>query len=488
MQQIKSLVVTTPFLNSERPPISGATICAVLEGCGHKVTAWDANIKFYKHIGANNFFNLQNKFIGITDVHKDDFEIVKNFLSLYNFKNYDYICVSVFSRWSLQWAEILLEHIKNVNPFAKIIVGGSGVTTKHNKQAFGEYALKHELCHYYIQGEGEVALKELINGNTTYAGINGRDPIQLTNLDNLPLPNYAYYNLEDYDYAGEGGKNLSIYGSRGCVRNCSFCNVPVYWPKFRWRTGEHIAEELIKHYENYGVTNFYFTDSLVNGNLKEYKKLHETLAKKNLPKFHIAGYAIIRPKHQHSAEFFDMLAHNGTHFWSVGVEHGADAPRLDMGKKFTNSDIDWHLEQSYRIGLQNNFLMLPTWVTETYQDHIEYMETFPRWQKYVATGTISAFYIAEFVMALKGTPLLGQDYELQMYDGEQDIDEEIFWMNLKNKNLTFNERFRRTIAIHEQAVKYKYPVTNLFNRLQTLISTIEKYNKNKFEIDNFFNN
>mgnify|MGYP003346163800 CR=1 FL=1 len=148
------------------------------------------------------------------------------------------------------------------------------------------------------------------------------------------ISNYDFYNLDEYDYLRPDDRDLFIYGSRGCVRKCSFCNVPTLWPQFRWRTGENLADELTKNYEKYGITNFFFTDSLMNGNLKEFYALHESLARRNLPKFDFSGFAIIRPKKQHTVELFDMLKSSGRHFWNVGVEHGSDAVRHDMKKKF----------------------------------------------------------------------------------------------------------------------------------------------------------
>jgi radical SAM superfamily enzyme YgiQ (UPF0313 family) len=72
--------------------------------------------------------------------------------------------------------------------------------------------------------------------------------------------------------------------------------------------------------------------------------------------FKWGGFSIIRPKTAHPAELFDQMKEAGAHFWSVGVETGVDRIRLDMQKHFTNDDVDWHLEQSQRIGLQNLFL------------------------------------------------------------------------------------------------------------------------------------
>jgi radical SAM superfamily enzyme YgiQ (UPF0313 family) len=73
---------------------------------------------------------------------------------------------------------------------------------------------------------------------------------------------------------------------------------------------------------------------------------------------------------------FDMIKEAGGRFWSLGIETGVDRIRYEMKKKFTNDDVDWHLEQSQRIGLQNLFLMIPTWPSETSEEHSEYLKIF----------------------------------------------------------------------------------------------------------------
>jgi radical SAM superfamily enzyme YgiQ (UPF0313 family) len=479
MVKPKTLVITPPFLESFRPPISGAMICSILEECDHEVVAWDANIKFYNQIGYVKFYKLRNQFLGLEDLSKEHVDLSNEFINSYDFSKFDNICVSIFSSWSHAFTELLLERIRQANSSINIVLGGAGITQTYNKKPFGALMLEKKLCDYYIDGEGEIALPELFKGNITYSGINGTVPIQIEDINSLPIPNYDYYDLDEYDYLSEDNRDLFIYGSRGCVRKCSFCNVPTLWPSFRWRTGENIATELVRNYEKYGITNFFFTDSLMNGNLKEFYILHETLAKKNLPRFDFSGYAIIRPKRQHTTEMFDILKNNGRHFWNVGVEHGSDAVRHDMRKKFNNDDIDWHLEQSYRIGLKNNLLLLPTWVTETEENHREYLDVFPRWQKYVATETISSVVISPLLFAIRDTPLGSHDYHLDFYEEKDESLRSIFWMNNNNKELDFNERFKRSISVYEQAVKYKYPVLQAEQKLMQLITVMQKYNEIK---------
>ena len=97
-----------------------------------------------------------------------------------------------------------------------------------------------------------------------------------------------------------------IAASRGCVRKCSFCNVPDLWPKFRMRSPESIVAE-IKHNADQGAKVFQFTDSLINGDLKKWRKINYALAElredKKYQDLRYLGQFICRPRKQQTEEF-----------------------------------------------------------------------------------------------------------------------------------------------------------------------------------------
>lgn len=479
---MKTLVITPPFLEPFRPPISGATICAVAESAGHDVVAWDPNIEIFNQVGYSDFYNYRLQFIGLKDLDPDAESFLKDFYLNYNYSSFDYILISVFSSRETKSTEILLNIIKSQNVKAKIVIGGSGIESTKGGKRFADRMLDSKLCDYYVIGEGEYALLELFKENINYPGINGKPPVQINDIDSLPTPNYDFYKREMYDYQLPDQPDLFIYGSRGCVRKCTFCDVATFWPKFRYRSGKNLANEIIKNYEKYGISRYFFVDSLMNGSLKAYREFYNELSKQsNLPKFHFAGYAIIRPKNQHPEELFDMMHETATHFWSVGVEHGSEAMRDDMKKKFSNDDIEYHLEQSERIGLANHWLLMPTWVSEKIEHHNEYLDMFRRWQRYVATGVIASATLAPAVMALNNTPLTNDNHHYNLDFDPKYIDDiqEYLWFNKDNPELDEKERFRRSLAIWQQAIKYKWPIQEAEQKLLTLHSLIKKVNQYK---------
>ena len=470
----KTLIINPPFLEPHRPPISCAVIAEVARLAGHQVQVLDINIDFFNFVGHNNFSKYQTDYLFNNDkstISKLN-EFVYDQLTKDVLSQFDWVLVSCFSSWEWPITEIVLQHCKN-SCSAKIVVGGPGISGK------SEYLLSNNIVDYCVDGEGELALKELFDGNDQYPGINGRAPQQIDNIEDLPLPNYEFFDLKKYDWLLDS-PDVFIYGSRGCVRKCTFCDIAAYWPKYRYRSGASIANEMISNYEKFGIKNFFFADSLLNGSLKEFRVFLDKLSNFGPAQdFHWGGYAIIRPRNQHPAELFDQIKAAGGHFFSVGVETGVDRIRLEMKKNFTNDDIDWHLEQSQRIKLQNIFLMITSWYSETQEEHEEYLKIFPRWEPYAVDGTIFGLSINPPLAILPNTPnaklLENKILIRESTEYSSPVLKDITWINPSLPELSFKERYRRTLAITEQAVKYNWNITNKHTKLNEIKQALTSY-------------
>jgi hypothetical protein len=470
----KTLIINPPFLEPHRPPISCAIIAEVARLAGHDVRIIDINIDFFNSVGHDKFLQYQTDYLFNNDASASQElnEFIYRQLTLDMLAEFDWILVSCFSTWEWPITELVLSHCKK-SCSAKLVVGGPGVSDK------SAYLLSNNLVDYCIDGEGEVALRELFNGNAQYPGINGTAPQQLDDLDSLPLPNYEFFDFKKYDWLLDS-PDVFIYGSRGCVRKCTFCNIASYWPKYRYRSGANIAEEMIRNYEKFGIKNFYFADSLLNGSLKEFRIFLDKLSNFGPAQdFHWGGYAIIRPKNQHPAELFDQIQAAGGHFFSIGVETGVDRIRLEMKKNFTNDDVDWHLEQSQRIKLQNLFLMITSWYSETLVEHKEYLKIFSRWQRYAVDGTLFGLSINPPLAVLPNTPihnLLKEKILIKESIGQlSPVLKDLTWLNPAMPELSFKERYRRTLAITQEAVKYNWNIVNKNTKLNEIKQSLTSY-------------
>lgn len=471
----KTLVINPPFLEPHRPPISAAIIAEIARLQQHEVVVSDVNIEIFHELGTDKFHDLQIKHV--TDpnptIEQTLQQLINDQLEKINIEKYDWILCTCFSFWNQKALEYVCSWVKT-HSVAKIVIGGPGIEFSD----FGKTLHNAGLVDFYIYGEAEHSLTRLLQGEIDIPGVNGIPPQQIEDIENLPLPNYGYFNLNRYDWLLDA-PDVFIYGSRGCVRKCTFCDVANYWPKFRWRTGKSIADEMISNYEKHGVKNYFFADSLVNGNMKEFTSMIERLANYEQGLFRWGSYAIVRPKTSHPESMFDVIKASGGQFWSIGVETGVDRIRFELGKKFTNDDIDWHLEQSQRIGLQNNFLLISTWPTETLEEHQEYLNMFPRWQNYAVDGTIYGFALAPTLGITNDTPLHKQQNDLWYQEQiNTNVSEELMataWYNPGNPTLTHKEKFRRSLAIYETAMRYNWPIANPLMRINELKLYITKW-------------
>jgi len=478
---MKNLVISVPRLEIHRPPISTAIIAEVIKIHGHEVEALDLNCELFHYLGNRQAYYDHDE---IWDRERTaTFNELKNIIKfiqqhLKTIGNYERIWISVFGSSGHVFSELLLKLIKKHLDIKQVIIGGQGAWNAdltNRKEGFGYRMKKKGLCDVYLVGEGEHTVKKVLDGKLTGPGISDEHPLQLDNINDLPFPNYGFYDLDRYDYL-TGNKEVFIVGSRGCVRRCTYCDVARYWPKFRFRSGQNIADEMIQHYERHGVTDFYFTDSLVNGSMKAFNDMCESLAKYNSQHkagFRWKGQFIFRPKNQLPQDHFATVAAAGGKEFYVGVETGSDKIRWEMDKKFTNEDIDFQLEEFNKHGINVFFLMLIGYVTETITDHHDTLKMFQRWQKYVATGTIKGIDLATGLMFLSETPLERQIdehgvYFLKKEASPDDTPSTALWQAKNNPDLDVAERIRRRIETHEEAIKYNWPIWRGEQRLKVV--------------------
>lgn len=485
---MKNLVISVPRLEIHRPPISTAIVAEAIRLEGEKVEAIDLNCEFFHYLAdRQSYYNYDQVW---DKVREPTIAEVKNIVAfiksrLDQLDKYDRYWISVFGSSGTFFTQLLCSLIRKHLKDKTIILGGQGVKDLDivdKSKFFGTKMMEKGLCDLFLTGEGENVIKHVIAGEIDKPGINYNPPVQINQLDDLPFPNYGFYDLDRYDYLSDK-KEVFIVGSRGCVRRCTYCDVAGYWPKFRYRSGKNIASEMINHYEKHGVNLFYFTDSLVNGSMKAFNDMCETLAKYNQDHkagFEWKGQFIFRPKNQLPQDHFATVAAAGGKEFYVGVETGSDKIRWEMDKKFKNEDIDFQLEEFNKHGIHAFFLMLIGYVTETLEDHHETLRMFKRWQKYVATGTIKGIDLGVGLKFLAGTPLERQIDQHRVYflksdDPLSDIQKTDLWQSRNNPDLDVPERIRRRIETHREAIKYNWPIWRGERTLSVVKFMSEKY-------------
>ena len=371
------IITTTPWVETNIPLMAPAALKPIVEKAGLSCLAIDLNIEIVRYCkelpngeSLANFINSAGDFLDpkIEQEASDIFDSITDSLISFNPKYVGFSLLSVHCQLSTKW---LCYFLKKKDPGIKIILGGSGCypTATGLDSSFIKNLFKFKMIDYHIKGDGEHSLYELLIGNESFSGINSESWTQLNNQDliTIPTPNYENYEFDFYEV-----KAIGLVGSRGCVRQCTFCDYISFHKKFYWRTAEHIFNEMIEQYSKHGITAFKLNDSLVNGNMKEFTKLLQLMGDYNRKnpdaKFSWAGFYIFREIVSESAEQWKMLSESGAFMLNVGIENFNQHIRYAMGKKFSDQAIIFHLEHALKYNIQCNLLCIVGYITETQED------------------------------------------------------------------------------------------------------------------------
>lgn len=513
--KLDMLVVSLPVLDLQYPPSSPAVIKACVNAAGFTAKTCDLNILLLDICGGKDrFWQVQYNFENVGPKISDSRDPVEAFFdrehdlirqwldrSIEIIKEHDprWLGISVFSYKSHKACLLLCAEIRRQSLDIKVVLGGRGISSyalgpDHSQfksaitnyfgpypyKNFGETLLSYGIVDKIIQGDGENAVVDLL-GIDTPDNVNLR--AESIDLENVPFVDFDDYDLTAYDYVNE--PIIPITGSKGCVRKCTFCDIPVLWPKFRFRSGTHIAQEMIHLYNKHGVKKFYMTDSLVNGSMKAFLDFITILAdhNSNHPEQTIkwVGQYITRPRGATLDDrYYDLLKASGGEGLTIGVESGSDSVREHMKKQFTTADIDHELEQFDRRGIVCVLLFFSCYPTETWNDFMDTVRMFMRYQKYCASGTVYKMTLGTPYTHHAQTPLWNMQDAIGLAHKKGS---DILWRLSTNKDLTYYERVRRRLILQEVANALTLPLSRNTAELNQLIASIENFRQ---EIEEYF--
>ena len=487
------LLINVPSISLVYPPAAPSLLKGVVENAGYSASVRDYNLHLFSPIKSNTvlFTQVSNYFtIKSTQLEETAQNIINNF---YDYcvtdiirSNPKFLGISVFTFECQRATEELLKKLRPIYN-GKIIIGGAGLSTTgiaSQSNDFGSKLKGLDLIDFYIRGEGEEPLINILNENTNnIPGINNDNYKQLDNLDAIPFPNYNDVINLKYSYTVDQIQ-LPITTSRGCVRKCTFCDIHAFWKKYKYRSGGNIAQEMIHHYNKYNVTNFFFTDSLINGSRRSFKELAKTLLnyykENNLPErfFTWGGQFIVRSEEKMPPSVYKLAARSGLNGLAMGVESLSEKVRDHMKKGFTNKDLDYTLEQMRINNINGYFLMIAGYPTETEDDFNETLEMFTKYQGYAVDGTIFGVNLGGTLSIDDGTPLhinardLDLELSPQTIDGAQVIG--LDWVNQNNPELDLLTRCKRRVLLQELLMDLGFTVWNGDHQLLRLKESYEE--------------
>jgi radical SAM superfamily enzyme YgiQ (UPF0313 family) len=395
------VISIVPKIDPYAPTVGPAALKAHLQAEGYNCTVIDHNIRLYnyletKQLGHHYYYENDAGFASwISDINPTTqdpgfylgtefdqlYEVIKEELDRWIAElkaiNPKWIGLSMLSRFScavgIKMCQLIREHM----PAAKIVIGGAAT------REWNIMWVDRGWADYFIFGDSERAIIELLNGNITYPGINSATPVQIENLDELLVPDYSDINWNDYK-EDHTVKPVFVTASRGCVKRCDFCDVATIWPKYKFRSGEHVTNEILELANRYQRRTIKFTDSLINGSMKAFRELltnieqHNKNIKTEDDLIMWESQWIMRPKNQSPESDFALMKASGCLDLDIGIESFSQHVRYDMGKKFTDEDMWWCFEMLDKYNIPYQMLMIVGYPTETEEDHQHTLSTVRR--------------------------------------------------------------------------------------------------------------
>lgn len=259
----------------------------------------------------------------------------------------------------------LSELIKENFPKVKIVFGGPGLLIQSAQD------LKNKgLIDYWVNGDGEDALVELLKGNDSHPHINGFYQSYATNIYESTMPDFDDIDWSKYTDKDPHKKMAYVSSSKGCVRSCDFCNEWKHATKFRYRSAESIVQELVLLKEKYNRNHVFFSDSLINGSMKAYRELmHAFVYDERLKDISWQSQFIIRSERQMPDEDWELTGKTKVTLLEVGLESFSEKIRNHMGKKSTDDDVSNFLEKTRKYGIPISLNIMPGYPFETEEDH-----------------------------------------------------------------------------------------------------------------------
>lgn len=464
----KVAVVASAQLGLARAPAGVAFLAGVCEHLAIDYKIWDLNIELLNRCGQDvwdrcNEYTYNDLDLLPADLMSPVSKLLDDVVSEIKTAGCDCVAVTVFSYVQMQWTEWFLRRCQQQLPGVTTIIGGPGVGSvyqlRHTEKTFGAWAAEQGIVNYYALGEGDEVFPRFLQGETDMLGLNqaGQSDTwqpQIDDMDAQIRPSYRQVNFGSYK-SPRNQPVITLNGSRGCVRKCTFCDVGAQWKKFRYRSGASLAQEIKKHYEDTGVTEYWFSDSLINGSIKQFYELLETLKQYNLTNLNFSGQFIIRPQQSHREHMFQLMAETGFRHVAVGVESGSERVRDHMGKKFSNEDIDYHLVMCERYGITNYMLTIVGYPTETEEDFQATLDMYRRYQRYTINNTILGINLKYTMTILPNTPIstMQQELEVEWIHGEG---HQMEWRAASNPKLTVKRRYERWIELLKLVHELRY--------------------------------
>lgn len=332
------------------PPYNLARLSALIRESGFYTRVFDFNVESHydlkeANIELSDAWNGANYWwwqepVYYEKIHPTYEPILRSYIDIILAEDTDIIGFSTYYTNILPTMWVVNE-IRKIKPNVTIIFGGPQCHEGNFK--------KPKNVDYYFVGESEQNILDFLNNwenniKPTESKIGSLYSDVRVDLDSLPYPDYSDYDLTKY-----WGKNsICAEISRGCVAKCTYCTEVYYW-KFRDRGAHTVVDEIEYQVKKYGIKFIQFVDSLMNGNLKEFRKFCQEIVDRRLD---IQWWGYARADGRMDLDFYELMARAGAQGFNYGFETGSDKVLKAINKKNTVNDINQNIISSHKVGMK----------------------------------------------------------------------------------------------------------------------------------------
>lgn len=300
---------------------------------------------------------------------------------------------------------LISQIIRNMLPQVFVMAGGPYPSTEYNE------VLTLNAADIVSIGEGELSFVEILkaydeNGQVPQnilgtamklcdnsIKVNSQQPY-ISNLDELPFPNYNLIDLNQYkgfsNHAFQDSSECAfILSSRGCPYSCFYCH-HFMGKKVRHRSSRNVVDEMYERYYNFGIKKFVFIDDVFNVPIDIGKETLK-LIKRELPNDIEINFPNGLRVDQIDEEFIYLMEQCGVKSLALAVETASPRLQKFIGKNLNLTKAYHNIELISKRIVTTVFFMIG-FPTETFKD-AENTLRFAESLKYVTQPVLSVLRV-----------------------------------------------------------------------------------------------
>lgn len=400
------------FTNEKSPPLGLGFLISLMRAAGHKIFFID------------NYLTPSN-FIKEGYLQKNNIDVVGIYANTICFRD------------TLRMLGEIEELREKGMWCGKVIVGGP-----HTSVATDTIP---EYVDHIVQGEGENAIIDIINGKEKRRLISNKNN-RMKDLDFLPFQPWDIFSRLPYDFSClwmDVKPVFTMNTSRGCPFHCNFCSVNSIWGDHcTFFSADRIISEIEYLVKIYGAKGIYFREDNFTLNIKRTEEFCKKMIKGN---FRIPWACETRVDSLCDEEIVELMAHAGCKAVYLGVESGSQKILDILNKKITVEQIEKAISLCKKYQIRTYCSLLVGVPGETYED---YLLTQKRMKQ------IKPFrYVFNVFVAIPYSPLYRSILENNQYEYMDDLGllylpgydvKAKFFYDIESKNLVEYEFKQRT--------------------------------------------